>query len=150
MTLRDATSADAAEIERMGLRFLSDEGPYRGRFKTSPEALRRLLELMLRPTALALVLEAEPGRLVGMFGAFLFEHPITGQRVASELCWWVDPEARGASVKATSMVQVAVRWAQDAGAEWFEVIAPNERISAFYERIGFYKADTHHVKVLTS
>lgn len=148
MTLRYATRADVAEIERMGLRFLSIDGPYGGRFKTSPAALRRLLELMLQPTAFALVLEVAPGRLVGMFGAFLFEHPITGQRVASELCWWVDPEARGASIKAGTMVKCAVEWARENGAEWFEMIAPNERVSRFYERIGFERTDIHHIKVL--
>lgn len=148
MTLREATIEDAAEIERMGIRFLGPEGPYHGRFRSSPAALRRLLELMLQPTAIALVLEPEAGRLVGMFGAFLFEHPITWQRVASELCWWVDPEARGASVKAGAMVDRAVEWARDAGAEWFEMIAPNERVSAYYERIGFERTDIHHVKVL--
>lgn len=148
MTLRTATEADTVEIERMAARFLSDEGPYFGRFTATAGAVGRLLRAMLLPTGFSLVLEQAPGRLVGMFGAFVFLHPITGQLVGSELCWWVEPEVRGASRLAAEMPKQAIAWARLAGAEWFEMIAPNERLGVFYEKLGFERSDIHYVKVL--
>jgi RimJ/RimL family protein N-acetyltransferase len=147
MTLRAATVADTSEIERMAARFLSVEGPYFGRFKASDGAIARLLAAMLEPAGFALVIEAAPGALVGMFGAFVFVHPITGQKVGSELCWWVEPEARGGHL-AAEMPKRALAWAKAAGAEWFEMIAPNERLAVFYEKLGFERSDVHYVKVL--
>lgn len=147
MMLRTATLEDTAEIERMAGRFLSVEGPYFGRFKASEGAVARLLASMLSPEGFSLVLEAAPGALVGMFGAFLFVHPLTGQTVGSELCWWVEPEARGVRL-AAEMPKRAIAWATAAGAEWFEMIAPNARLEVFYEKLGFDRTDVHYVKVL--
>lgn len=147
MKSRPATWNDAPAIRTMAARFLSEDGPYFGRFKASEGAIERLLDRMLKPDQFALVLENGNSAPVGMFGAFVFNHPITGQIVASELCWWVEPEARGSRV-AADMPALAIEWARKAGAEWFEMIAPNERIAKFYEVIGFERTDIHYVKVL--
>jgi GNAT superfamily N-acetyltransferase len=148
MTVRGATAADLPAIERMAARFLGPDGPYAGRYGTiSPGAVGQLLEQFLLPGAFAVVLEDVGGAVVGMFGAFLMTHPILGQLIAAELCWWVDPEARGARA-AVVMLEQCETWARGAGARFLEIIAPNERVGVFYERRGFEKTDTHFLKVL--
>jgi GNAT superfamily N-acetyltransferase len=82
-----------------------------------------------------------------MFGAFLFAHPITGDIMASELCWWVDPVARGSRVS-TDLVKRAETWARENGAKWLEMIAPNDRVGWFYARQGYERTDIHFLKAL--
>jgi hypothetical protein len=118
------------------------DGPYAGRFTASPGALGGSSSCCCSRGRSRWCSRRSRGAWSGCSAAFLFEHPITGQLAASELCWWVDPEARGARARCDG--RAGETWARGAGARVFEMIAPNERVGAFYERLGFERTDIHY------
>ena len=75
-----------------------------------------------------------------MFAAFIFEHPISGKKTASEVAWWVDPSARGSI--GIALLRRAEAWAKTTGAVRMQMVAPNERVGEFYRRVGYEKAET--------
>jgi GNAT superfamily N-acetyltransferase len=146
--IRPACATDVDAVQRMAARFLSAEGPYADRFQADPERIAALVAYLTQATDGAAGFIAEQdGQAVGMFGVFSLEHPITGQRVASELCWWMEPEARGSRV-GLELLRAAEGWAKDHGAVWMEMIAPSARVAQFYERLGYERTDVHYLKRL--
>jgi RimJ/RimL family protein N-acetyltransferase len=112
--IRPACATDVDAVQRMAARFLSAEGPYADRFQADPERIAALVAYLTQATDGAAGFIAEQdGQAVGMFGVFSLEHPITGQRVASELCWWMEPEARGSRV-GLELLRAAEGWAKAA------------------------------------
>lgn len=146
MTVREITEGDVVAVQHMAARFLSEDGPYGGRFTANPACIAELATRMIAPGALGLIAE-DDGRPVGMFGVFCFDHPITGQKAAAELCWWMEPEARGGRA-AVQMLRLSEAWARDEGAQVLEMIAPSERVGKFYERVGYERTDVHYLKRL--
>ena len=98
------------------------------------------------PTSAGFLAEQD-GQAIGMFGVFCFTHPITGEHGASELCWWVEPEARGSSA-GVRLLRAGEAWARNRRAAWLEMIAPSERVAEFYGRIGYKRTDIHCLKHL--
>lgn len=146
--IREATVADTGALQRMAARFLSKDGPYGNRFTVDPRQVDVLASYMTQqgPDAAVFVAEQD-GAVVGMFGVFCLLHPILGLRIASELCWWMEPEARGSRL-ALSLLRTAEQWAKTSGATWLEMIAPSERVAAFYDRLGYERTDVHYLKTL--
>jgi predicted N-acetyltransferase YhbS len=146
-TIRAATAADYPALAAMSRRFLSADGPYEGRMRLDETRLEALVARMTTSAeALTLVAERD-GAAVGMFSVFLFDHPITGARVAAELCWWIEPEARG-SRAALAMLRRGEQWARHQGATVMEMIAPTEHVAQFYERLGYRRTDVHYLRTL--
>lgn len=146
--IRAALQTDVDALRRMSARFLSHEGPYGTRFTVDPAQIDVLATYMTRPGPDAAVFVAErDGAVVGMFGVFCLMHPIIGLRIASELCWWMDPEMRGSRL-ALGLLRRAEVWAKEHGAVWLEMIAPSERVAAFYGRLGYERTDVHYLKTL--
>lgn len=139
---------DVEAVQRMAARFLSADGPYGARFTIDPNRIAALVTYMTTPNSdgVTFIVERD-GVPVGMLGAFSLVHPILGIRVASELCWWMEPEVRGTRA-ALDMLRAAERWARDIGAAYFEMIAPNERVAEFYDRLGYERTDVHYLKSL--
>lgn len=140
----DESHLDA--LVRMAHRFLSADGPYVGRFTVDDAKVSALAAQMIGPQHLAL-LAMQDARPVGMFGMFLFDHPITGEAIAAELCWWMEPEARGGKA-AIQMLRMAEAWARARGASAIEMIAPDERVASFYSKVGYERTDVHYRKTL--
>mgnify|MGYP001592233288 FL=1 len=132
----------------MAARFLSEEGPYGSRFRADTSRVAALVTLFMDSARRTAGFLAEiDGAVVGMFGVFCLTHPITGDEMASELCWWVEPEARGTSA-GLKLLKAAEAWAREQGASFLEMIAPSDRVAALYERLGFERTDIHYLKRL--
>lgn len=147
-SIRHADCDDRDAVLQMAHRFLSADGPYGAKFQIDDEKIHGLAERMLQRSRSSLTLiAAHEGEAVGMFGMFLFDHPITGETVAAELCWWMEPEFRGTRLP-YRMLQQAESWARASGAQVVEMIAPSERVASFYDRIGYDRTDVHYRKTL--
>lgn len=142
--VRNATPADVDRIVEMGQRFIA-EGGYAGHIVGDPAKMRELVTgLIENERGLLLVVEAD-GDACGMAGALIFEHPMSGEQVASEMFWWVDPERRGAGVRLFRAVE---RWAAAHGATRMMMIAPNDRVAEFYEKVGYDRVETTYMRKL--
>ncbi len=142
MTIREAVPADLDALVAMGCRFLASTS-YRGLIRENPDQMRALAtHLVSGEDGLMLVAEVD-GALVGMIGCFMFPHPLSAERIASEVCWWVDPGQRGAGLK---LLRQAEQWARGRAAVAFQMIAPDARVETLYTRLGFTKVETAYQK----
>lgn len=137
MTLRMATLDDLPKIAAMGLRFI--QAHYSQHLAQTPEQIDRIVtKLIEEATASVWVSEVE-GDVVGMLGAFTYDHPISAERMAVEMFWWVDPEHRGAQVPWLDTLET---WAREQGATRIQMIAPNDKVGRYYQHRGYTAVET--------
>lgn len=146
MRIRQATLEDVPAIVAMGLRFAADE--YRDYLRPDPAALEQLARNVITgATSIGFVAEDADAALVGMIGLMTYQQPMAGALVATEIVWWMEPEARGARA-AIHLLNKGETWAREQGATKFQMIAPTDHVGAFYERMGFKKLETHYQRSL--
>lgn len=136
--IREATEADVDSIVAMGRRFLS-ETRYRGTIADNPAQMAVLARNLITNEVGVLLVSEAAGVLTGMFGAFLYVHPISGERMATELFWWVQPEHRGHGIR---LLKHAERWARGQGAKALQMIAPTPDVEAIYSALGYSQVET--------
>ncbi len=138
--------ADVPRIVEMGQRF-AQTPEYEGRAAVNDERIAWLTRQMLNAHHTAIFVGgAEDGPLAGMLAMHLYEHPFSGERVAAELVWWVEPEQRGIGVR---LLRRAEQWAREHDAAVLEMGAPSERVARFYEAVGFHATDRMYQRRLT-
>jgi len=131
--IRKAEPTDVGRLIEMGERFVS-ETTYSKHISVNPERLgTTIMNLATNPDAVILVSE-HGDRVDGMIAMLIYDHPYSGLRTAFEVVWWVDPEARGRGRK---LLDAAENWARENGAKAVQMVAPNPRIGALYEGLGY-------------
>lgn len=131
--IRRATVEDVPRIVAMGVRFAATPD-YAAIVAVKPEMLETLARNVLaNPDGVIFVAERD-GTAIGMIALITYPHPLTGERVACELVWWVEPDARGVGVR---LLRTAERWAKEHGAAVLHMIAPNARVGQFYHAVGY-------------
>lgn len=136
--IRRATPDDTGRLIEMGQRFVA-ETEYAGMIVARPERLAATISgVLANPDGVILVSDAE-GVVSGMIAMLAYEHPYSGERMAFEVVWWVDPEARGCGVR---LLKAAEQWARDHGAVAMQMVAPNEQVGALYRRLGYSPVET--------
>jgi GNAT superfamily N-acetyltransferase len=83
--------------------------------------------------------------ITGMIAMLAYDHPFSGERMAFEVVWWVEPEARGDGVR---LLRAAEDWAMEQGIGKMQMVAPNERVGALYERLGYLPVETSYQRSL--
>jgi GNAT superfamily N-acetyltransferase len=143
---RPATRADVDGIVAMGERFRA-QSAYASIVVWNPEQIRALTERLIDGAPESVVLVAECcGDLVGMLAALVYDHHISGARVAGEVVWWVDPDQRG--TLGIRLLKDAERWARSRGAETFEMIAPTARVEEIYFYLGYQPVERTFIRRL--
>lgn len=133
MICRPATLADVNDIVAMGGRFRA-QSVYRDRVADNPAQVRALTERMVSgPDSVVLVAEDVDG-LAGMLAILTFPHHMSGERIAGEVAWWVEPAKRGIGLR---LLREAERWARAQGATAIQMIAPTPDVEAIYSRLGY-------------
>jgi len=88
--------------------------------------------------------------MTGMLGALCFTHPLSGEWVASEFYWWVEPHARG-GIDSLRLLKLTITWARAQGAVRLHMIAPEgSGVGRLYRRLGFVPVETAYQLVLTT
>lgn len=140
--IRLATDEDVPAIVAMGQEF-AETSTYREQMRTDPARLEAVaLGILGNPDAAMWVCERD-GTLIGMLAMLLVTHPMSGDRIASEIVWWMNPTARGAGVR---MLRAAEQWAQDNAAVAVHMIAPTERVGTFYAAIGYAAVEVNYYR----
>ncbi|MGH9505231.1 MAG: GNAT family N-acetyltransferase [Terriglobales bacterium] len=130
-TIRLAIDADIPRLVEMGQRFRA-ESRYAKFLADNPERMAHLGRQLLACDGL-LAMERD-GEIIGMLGFILHDHFISGEKVAGEVFWWVEPEHRGDGLK---LLDETKRRAKAAGAKCLHMIAPSERVSRLYKILGY-------------
>lgn len=142
MTIRPAVVGDVPRLVEMGMRFLR-ESEYDGRLKANPEAVTNLMVRLVMHEDGALFVSQSAGVITGMIGLHVFANPLSGERIAGELFWWVDTESRGHGLR---LLSAAETWAKANGAVRIQMIAPNERVGRAYRARGYGKIEEQFQK----
>lgn len=114
----------------MGQRFRG-ESIYARYLADNPERMTTLAQDLVSKNSV-LVSERQ-GTVIGMLGFIIYSHFISGEMMAGEVFWWVEPEHRGEGPKLLSEMK---KRARIAGAKHYQMIAPNEKVGRFYESLG--------------
>ena len=139
MTIRAATPADLAACAAMGVKFGQDV--YAGKVPVDADTILALgVRLLEQGTILVADKENAP---IGMLGLIILPHLFSGQPHCSEVFWWVDPEHRGCGIR---LLRAGEAWAWDHGATSMHVSAPDTRVGALYERLGYQKVETAYIR----
>jgi GNAT superfamily N-acetyltransferase len=145
-TLRRATAADIDAIVAMALTFRAST-IYRDHLAPNPEALRTTTALMVASETSVVLVADRAAELIGMIAAHVYVHPMSGELVAGELCLWVEPTKRG-GLLARQLVRAAEAWGREHGAQTFQMIAPTERVGAFYTVLGYTRVEVMYQRRL--
>lgn len=125
----------------MSLRFQATTG-YAPHLHATAATLTALVDRILDNAEAVIFLAERAGAVVGMLAALLYTHPMSGARVGSELCWWMDPEARGGR-QALRLLRTAEAWARDHGATVFQMMAPTPDVERFYTALHYDRIEVH-------
>lgn len=144
--IRQADLADVPALVKLGCRFIA-ETSYVQHIATNPEQQARLLEeLVLGERSTVLVAERD-GAVVGMIGFIVYGHFVSGEVVAGEVFWWVNPDQRGSL--GVRLLKAAEQWARDMGASKVQMIAPTERVGQIYAALGYQAVETTYQRSLS-
>lgn len=149
MTIREATESDIAALVEMGEDFHSST-PYGFVLSNNPTQYRVICErFMADPAAVLLVADVD-GQAVGMLGALIFNHPLSGERTVGELFWWSDPKHRGST--GVRLLKAAEAWAVEQGASQIAMIQPAwaDRVGELYDALGYQRIEVAWHKRLVS
>lgn len=144
MSIRLATVADLDALVAMSAHFIAAIYPTDMPF--NPAQVRTLAAQLIGSPDSAIYLAEKAGLVVGMLALTAYAHPMSGERIATEVCWWVEPAHRGVGVR---LFDAAQTWAREQGAVVFQMIAPSPEVARFYERMGLHFIETTYQQRLT-
>jgi hypothetical protein len=152
--IRRATHADVDAAVVMACRFIA-ESSYRGELIPDPAHQLSVAQFLLEQGVLFV---ADAGsELVGLLGLVVVPSVISGELVATEVVWWVDPEWRHPRSSAGGRLLVtgegwAMEVARDRGLPsiLMQMIAPMgaDGVTEIYKRRGYLPLETIHQKRL--
>lgn len=142
--IREACITDIPKLVEMGRRFIF-ETKYRDAIGFDAESQQTLMQRLIDSSDGIIFILAPHKSPIGMMGVHVFAHPLSGETMAAEVFWWVEPEHRGAGL---SLIHKAERWAKDRGAKKLHMIAPSEKVARCYETLGYAQLEVHYQKDL--
>ena len=131
VTVRSATLADIPRLVEMGQRFRA-ESSYSKYLADNPDRMAELAKMLL--VGDGLLCAERDDKVIGMLGFIIHDHFISGEKVAGEVFWWMEPEHRGDGLK---LLEETKRRAKAVGAKYLHMIAPSERVSRLYKILGY-------------
>ncbi len=141
--IRLATLDDVPALVAMGQQF-AETPEYAPILTLDPQVAAAMASMLIQSDdALVLVDEPEGQHVVGMIAFLLTPHLMSGELLALEVVWWVNPEKRSDGVK---MLRIAEAWAKDRGAHAVQLIAPSARVERFYQVMGYRRVEVAYQK----
>lgn len=142
--IRRAQPEDMDRLIEMGKRFV-EETSYRDLIRIDSERLAGTIAKVADSEDGAVLVSGSDASVTGMIAMVAYDHPYSGERTAFELVWWVEPEARGDGVR---LLRAAETWAREQGCRHMQMVAPNERVGALYQRLGYSPVETSYQRSL--
>jgi GNAT superfamily N-acetyltransferase len=140
--IRLATEADIPRLLEMGLRFRRETG-YSKHIEENPEQMERLVRQII--AADGVLVSEQAGEVIGMIGYVLYPHFLSGELIAGEVFFWVEPGHRGDGLR---LLRGAEKRAKDRGANRMQMIAPTDRVGRLYGRFGYEFVEATYQKNL--
>jgi hypothetical protein len=142
--IRLAVLDDVPAVVLMGREFIRTT-KYQDVVSSNPDRLSTLMTSLIESAEGLLMVSEFNGLVRGAIGMMVYDHPMSGDRVSSETFWWMNPEDRGGR-DALRLVRSAEEWVCSKGAQWVHMVAPDQRVGALYERLGYQLLELHYMK----
>ena len=145
-TLREATGADVPQLQTMFETFVAST-QYARYVGHDPAYSTGLIERLIANRDGVIFAAVRNERVIGMLGLILFQHPMSGERVASEVFWWLDPAQRGYG---GFLLRRGEKWARVHGARRLSLMAPADkpRVGEIYTALGYEQVEVTYQKDL--
>lgn len=138
--IRIATDTDVPRLVAMFQQFVasSQYEKYVGRDPAFCTA--QMARIVASADAIIYVVEHEES-VIGMLGGVVFQQPFSGEIIASELFWWLDPNHRG---HGGWLLKRFEKWAAAKGATRVQMMAPIDkpRVAETYVGLGYASIET--------
>lgn len=145
MTIREATPEDSEALITMTQHFL-EQTLYGALFGFHRESIAILVVTVIHVGVILIGEDAGVG--VGMIAIAALDHPISGDKYAEELAWWVEPSHRHGTL-GPRLLRSAERWCVQNDLNMLKMVAPHgSRVGAIYEHRGYRPIETAYVKKL--
>jgi len=109
-----------------------------------PARIFDLASLFIASPEHLLLLSEKEEQVVGVIALGVVTHVFSGEKVGTELLWWVEPEARSNGT-ALELLEAGEAWAAAQGAERIEMISPyGSTLEKLYQRRGYTPLETVH------
>lgn len=143
--IREALQSDVPRIVAMFGEFVASTqyAQYVGNDPTFCE--QAMIRFMQSDDAALFVVDSGDGlvghSVIGMLGMMCFQQPFSGETVASELFWWLDPNHRG---HGGWLLKRGEKWARAKGATRINMMAPIDkpRVAETYAALGYSACET--------
>lgn len=144
--IRLAELRDVEAVQAMFAEFVRST-QYQKYVGVNPEYSVRTIERLITNDDGALFVAEAGGELIGMLGLAVYEHPFSGEIVATEAFWWLNPARRGHGVH---LLRRAEKWAKEKGARALSMMAPCDkpRVAEIYEALGYESVELIYQKDL--
>lgn len=138
--IRLATVGDVPRLAAMFAEFVMST-QYAKYVGNDPTYSTAMMERMIGSEDCAVFVVDHEDGIVGMLGLQTFIQPFSGERVASEHFWWLDPKHRGHGVW---LLKRGESWARGKGAIRMLMMAPIDkpRVAEIYQAVGYSAIET--------
>lgn len=119
---------------------------YQAVLAENPTQMRAMAEHLITGADSVIFVTEHAGQIVAMIGLVAYAHHLSGERVAGEVFFFVDPSARG--ITGPRLIRLAEAWARERGARRLELIAPTERVGQLYERLKYEPIERTYQRAL--
>ncbi len=111
--------------------------PYHLHFAYRDEPVRATVEWVINHGVVFIAEDEQV--LLGMIGAAVTPHLMSGELTCGEVFWWVDPKARGIGLR---LLRLAEAWGRSQGASLMTLVAPDADAEKLYERMKFQRVES--------
>jgi GNAT superfamily N-acetyltransferase len=145
--IRLATAADADRLVVMACKFLRESIYGELMPEAGEEQMAALVNNALEH-GIVVVADAWGSTIVGMIAFFVTANLISGNLIAVEAAWWIDPAWRGGN-EGRRLLDAAETWAKEAGATHLQMIAPfGSNAGVLYRRRDYREVESTFLKRL--
>lgn len=145
LRIRHAADTDIPRMLAMGRRFHL-ETRYSDLTKIDWHAVEATAHALIAAESGAIFVAVLDATIIGMLGLSTYTHPLSGELLATELFWWVEPEYRGSA--GIKLLRAGERWARLMGAIRLQMIAPTPEIETLYDRLRYTRVEVNYQKEL--
>jgi len=140
--LKIAEAEDADIVFEMSMKFIRDTGY--DSISTEEDIKSLIAEVLASPRNQSIIVMDDFGFIAGRATKF----PFGPDLIASEIAWWIDPEARGES-KGSKLMDAFEYWAKNvAGCKFISMTSLNNTVEKIYRKKGYKLYERAYMKVL--
>lgn len=135
--IRKATYKDLDAIEDMARQFV-EAGPYKEHVNFI--SIKMVILACLSKESI-FIEDSGKGMILGIVAPFVYGTI----PVATELAWWVSPEARNSSI-GKELFDTFENWAKEQGCKLITMISLDEQVGKYYEKRGYRLSERAYIK----